>query len=643
MTKNPNLAQPAPLLNRDPGTASQRRSPTGMDGILRCIVLAFVAPCALIACSSHGLRTNLASVPPNQPGRPAQEWALRGQAMAATADPRATDAALEILAAGGSATDATIAAMAVLGLVEPQSAGLGGGGFWLGYDRKSGKMTFLDGRETAPAGATPDMFQENGKELSFFQAVASGRAIGTPGLVALWKTAHDRDGRLPWARNFEPAIRLAEQGFALTSRTANWLTRLAPRVPLVDNPDIRAVFFDAAGKPFPEGTIRTNPAYAATLRKIASEGPKGFYEGEIAQAIVTAAQAGPRAGTLALSDLKNYQVRERPVLCRPFRVYRVCTNSAPGSGTTVLEILGLYQESDQRDRAGGIEPDGSVDVWSRFIETSRAAYADRDFFFGDPFFVPVPQDELLDPAYLARRADVVQIRTPAAQIVAGDPHMILGRGVPRDQWGGGAPDPSTGTTHLSIVDGEGNAVSLTATIEGPFGSFRFTNGFFLNNQMTDFARTPVLDGKPVANAVQAGKTPRSSMSPAMVFSGAGQSDLYFVIGSPGGNSIVDYVAKTLIGVLELNLTTQDAINLPNIVARGDVARIEAPRADPVLLAGLKIAGRQIQEVQGEESGLHGIRVLPDGLEGGADPRRVGTAKSLKALPKPKLAHSAHSR
>lgn len=560
---------------------------------------------------------------------PAQAaFPLQGKAMAASADPRATDAALAMLAKGGSATDATIAAMAVLGLVEPQSAGLGGGGFWLAYDRKSTKVTFLDGRETAPRGATPDMLLENGKEQGFFETLASGHVVGTPGLVALFAEAHRRSGKLPWADLFAPAIELADGGFALTSRTSMLAARLAPRSPLDENPATRAYLFDETGKVKPAGTIIRNPAYAATLRAIAKDGAKAFYTGPLAREIAAAASAGPRGGTLSVQDLAEYKVTERTPACGPFRHYWICSTPAPGSGQTVLEILGLYA------RALPVpEPASSAKAWSTFIEASRAGYADRDHFVADPRFVPVPEAELIDTRYLDARAKIVDPARPPATLSAGDHYALLGHGVKRDQWGADSPDQSSGTTHLTVVDTDGNSVSLTATIEAPFGSSRWAGGFFLNNEMTDFAHVPTKNGKPVANAVAALKTPRSSMSPTMVFESPARAKLVMTAGSAGGNSIVAYVAKTLVGVLDMQLSAEEAVGLPNIVARGNQPRIEASRADRTLIEALKVPGRDLREVQGEESGLHIIVVRDDHYEGAADPRRLGTARGIAVAPR----------
>lgn len=560
--------------------------------------------------------------------RAPESFALQGKAMAASADPRATDAALAMLAKGGSATDATIAAMAVLGLVEPQSAGLGGGGFWLAYDRKTAKVTFLDGRETAPRGARPDMLLENGKELDFFETISSGHVVGTPGLVALFAEAHRRSGKLPWAELFAPAIRLAEEGFALTSRTSDLAGRLAPRTMLYENPPTRAYLFDETGKVKPAGTMVRNPDYAATLRAIARDGPKAFYEGALAREIAAAAQAGPRGGSLAIGDLAAYKVTERAPACGPFRKYWVCSSPAPGSGQTVVQILGLYE------RAVPVpEPAASAKAWSAFIEASRAGYADRDHFVADPSFVPVPEVELIDADYLDARAKIVAPAAPPARIQAGDHHAVLGHGVKLDQWGADSPDQSSGTTHLTVIDANGDSVALTATIEAPFGSYRWAGGFFLNNEMTDFARIPTKNGKPVANAAEALKTPRSSMSPSMVFTSPARTELVMSAGSPGGNSIVAYVAKTLIGVLDMELSAQAAVALPNIVARGDQPRIEASRAERSLIDALKVPGRDLREVQGEESGLHVIVARGDHYEGAADPRRLGTAREITVAPK----------
>ena len=538
--------------------------------------------------------------------------APRGEAMAAAANPHAVEAALEMLRAGGSAVDAAIAAELVLGLVEPQSSGIGGGGFLLFYDARSERISGYDGREWAPAGATPDMFMSNGRPMARLDAIASGRSIGTPLLVPMLKLAHDDHGRLDWAQLFEPAIRLAENGFEVSPRMARLLASAAERGRMRADFATRAYFFDREGNPWQAGHLLRNPQYAATLRAIAEQGPRAMTEGPIAESIVSAAQRGPRAGTLTLADLRNAQPRRFEPVCGAYRVYRVCTTAPPASGSAVLEILGVYQRLRP-------EPDGpgNADDWAAFMWASRLAYADRDHYVADDAFAPVPTRELIAPDYLDQRAALADLSRAPGRVSAGmpaGPELF-------DRWGRDDSDDA-GTTHLAIVDQWGNAVSLTATVESAFGSQRMASGFLLNNQLTDFSFSPTLNGRPVANAVAPSKRPRSSMTPTIVTDRNGE--LVLVIGSPGGSSIIGYVARTTIGVLDWELTPQQAIDLSNATARSSPVNIEAERAPTGVLEALRARGWEFRDVSGlEESGLHAIQVTEQGLVGGADPRREG--------------------
>ena len=542
----------------------------------------------------------------------------RSEAMVAAADPRAVEAGLQMLREGGTATDAAIAAMAVLGLVEPQSAGLGGGGVMLTYDGASEAIDAYDGRERAPAGATPAMFlQTDGTPLPFELAQASGLSIGTPSLIVMLKLAHERHGRLPWARLFEPAIKLAEDGFQVSPRLAQLLADRTEHGLLKDDPAARAYFFDTEGHGWPVGHLLKNPDYAATLRAIQTD-PRALLHGPIAENIVRAAQTGPRPGTLALSDLESYQPRQLDAVCGAFRVYRVCGMPSPSSGgTAVLAILGLYERARP-------DPDGAdnVEDWAAFLWASRLAYADRDFYFADSEFVPVPQRELIAPRYLDQRAALIDLAHAPQSTPPGEP---AGRAL-RARWGRDATGDIPGTTHLSIVDGEGNAIALTATIESGFGAQRMVGGFLLNNQLTDFSFQPSVNGLPVANAVAPFKRPRSSMAPTIVLDRDGE--LAMVAGSPGGSGIIAYVARSLIGVLDWGQTPQQAADTGNVVARSRPARAETSRLNPAVFAALRARGWEIRDIAQEESGLHLIRVTPDGLQGGADPRREGAAVGL---------------
>ena len=544
------------------------------------------------------------------------------EAMVAAVDPRAVEAGAAMLAKGGSATDAAIAAALVLGLIEPQSAGIGGGAFLVGYEADTRRVRVFDGREWAPAGATPDMFlQPDGKPMPFGQAVQSGRSIGTPSAIAMYKLAHNKAGKLPWATLFEPAIALADQGFAVTPRLAMMVKFAQDRGGLTD-PTARA-YLMPDGKPLEAGQIVRNAAYAETLRAIAKRGPSAMTKGPIAEGIVAAAQAEPRAGTLTLKDLQAYRPREVTPVCGAYRAFRVCGAPPPSSGgVAVLQILDTFARVRPT-------PEGpkSVDDWSAFLWASRLAYADRDHYLADDTVVPVPTYGLIAPEYLQDRAKMIDLaRAPQGAVQPGDPAKIIGGESLLDRWGLASPPMGAGTTHISVVDGAGNAVALTATVESIFGSQRFTNGFFLNNQLTDFSLVPSRNGKPVANAVAPGKRPRSSMSPTVVLRPDGTLEM--VVGSPGGSAIIGYVAKTIIGALDWNLTVQDSIALANLTGSGPVVRTEMQRLDPDVAAALTARGWTLQPTTLENSGIHAIRVTPNGLQGGADPRREGAVKSV---------------
>lgn len=538
-------------------------------------------------------------------------------ALAAVANPYATDAAVQMLEQGGHAVDAAIAAHAVLGLVEPQSSGIGGGGFMLVYERAADTLVFHDGREVAPAGATPDMFMREGEAMGFIEAWQSGIAVGVPGAIALYRQAHEEHGRLPWAALFAPAIELAREGFVVSPRLANMLERLQSLGELAKNP-VTAAYFFPEGEPLAAGDLRRNPDYADTLEAIAQRGTEAFYRGPLAEAIAAAAQAEPNPGTLTVEDIAGYEPRRRQAVCGPFRELRVCTASPPSSGAAQIMLAGIYAEL-------AADAQTQEDRLYAFVDAQRLAYADRDRYFADPDSVDIPLEKLLDPRYLrARAADVF---APDAVPMPGDPAAVLGGEPELARFGPDTTAEIASTTHLSIVDGEGNAVALTASVEAPFGSARMVGGFLLNNQMTDFARE-ITPGQPLpANAVAPGYRPRSSMSPTMVFDA--QGDLRLVTGSPGGNSIPAYVAKTLIGILDWGMSPAEAVAWPNIVARGEQVRVEiAEPQGAALAAQLSERGYKVQEREGENSGLHVILVAEDGLVGAADPRREGTVRAV---------------
>ncbi|MEO0884043.1 MAG: gamma-glutamyltransferase [Pseudomonadota bacterium] len=560
-----------------------------------------------------------AAEPPAQASELPAAWTKGG--MVAAADPRAVEAGIEVLRAGGHAVDAAIAVHSVLGLVEPQSSGLGGGAFMVVYEKETGELTVFDGRETAPAGVGPDLFLKDGEVMGFLDAWQSGRAAGVPGQVALYKAAHDAFGHADWASLFAEGTRLAEDGFVVSPRLASLLAneRLRGAIRLDDNSETAAYFYPD-GEPLADGALRDNPEYAATLRAIAENGPEAFYTGPIAEAIVAAAGAAPDGGAMTLEDLESYQVKRRPALCGAFRSYRVCSAPPPSSGGVAENmIMGLY---DRLLPEGDVPQDEQIVT---FVEAQRLAYADRDHYVADADFVAVPSEDLINPLYLDVRAG--QGGAPDATPQPGDPGEVLGRGAIIDRWGRDTTEDAPGTTHISVVDQQGNAVSMTATVEAAFGSSRWAAGFLLNNELTDFAKAPELNGKEVANAPAAGKRPRSSMSPTIVFDEAG--DLFMVTGSPGGNSIIAYVAKTLVGVLDWGMTAQQASDFPNIIARGQAVNVEVDRGEGQAIADmLKARGYEVRERRGENSGLHVVVVREDGLEGGADPRREGIALAV---------------
>ena len=531
----------------------------------------------------------------------------------AAANPVAVEAGMAILRRGGSAVDAAVAVQAVLGLVEPQSSGLGGGAFMMLYDATAQEVTAYDGRETAPASATPELFYEDSKPLPFIDAVLSGRSTGAPGAVAMLAMAQKEHGLLPWSGLFSDAERLARDGFVVSPRLAGMIASQAPQA---RTRWANAYFNKPDGTRYVAGDVLKNPAYAQTVSTLANEGVDGFYRGSIARDIASTVALGPRPGGLTAEDIASYQPIERGALCRPFRIYVVCVPPPPSSGVAVLQLLEMAEQTP--DLEGGPQ---SLKAWTAFAQLQRLMYADRDRYIGDPAFVRVPVQGLLDEGYAARRATLADGLVAPAE--AGTPPGGVFHG----------PDATAepaGTSHFVIVDAQGNAVSMTTTVESVFGSGRMVGGFFLNNQLTDFSFTPnETDGAPAANAVAAEKRPRSSMSPIIVLDQQGR--LIGAMGSPGGSSILAYNTKAMIGALVWGLSMQEAINLPNLVARGTTVGADTEMFSPELRAGLASAGIELQPNATENSGLQGglWRKGPNGWawDGGADPRREGVART----------------
>lgn len=531
--------------------------------------------------------------------------------MVAAANPDAVEAGLAVLRQGGDAVDAAIAVQTTLSLVEPQSSGIGGGGFMLRYDAESGEVMVFDGRETAPAGVSEDLFiGEDGEPLDFIEAWRSGLSTGAPGVIAMLAMAHEQHGDLDWAANFEPAITLARDGFEVAPRLSESAARMAEFSDIEERGAAAGYLFDETGAAWPVGHVLKNEAYAASLEAIASDW-RSFYEGPIAEEIVAAVAEEPRAGFLTLEDLAGYEPSRHGAVCGAYRGYEVCSAPPPSSGGVAINaILGILERFTMADHG----PE-TADGWALFIEASRLAYADRDRYVGDPAFADVPVQGLIDPVYLSERAGQIEMTDAMDTVEAGTPPGAAPQ--PED-----ATEDAPGTTHFVIVDADGDVVSMTSSVESPFGSGRMAGGFFLNNQLTDFAfEARGDDGALRPNAVAPGKRPRSSMSPTIVLDPDGA--FHLATGSPGGNSIIAYTAKSLVAMLDWGLDPQSAVALPNVVARGDVVRIEEG-FDPELLEALRERGFQIEGGRGENSGLHVIRVTDDGdLEGGADPRRDG--------------------
>ncbi len=595
---------------------------------MRTRPVAVVIALALLAGPADQLLAQTPGQPEFPSGWTPKDTQYANRDMVAAANPLAVDAGVAILSQGGSAVDAAIAVQMMLTLAEPQSSGIGGGAFLMHYDGAARELIGYDGRETAPAAATPDQFMKLGKPLDFISAVTGGLSVGTPGVLKMMAMAHARHGKLPWAALFQPTIDLAEKGFSISPRLHTTLGFLAKR--MCNEKAIAALYLKPDCTPKDEGSLLKNPDLAATLRTIAKEGAAAFYAGPIAEAIVNAVRTHPtNPGRLSLQDLATYTPKVRTPICGPYRGLRICGMPPESSGTlAVLQILGILEHFDVAQYAPN-----SVDAVHLISEAYRLAYADRQKFVGDPEFLSVPVAGMLDAGYLKQRSALIAMDRTMGVPVAGAPAGAEPRGLD--------DSPSLpSTSHVSIVDKDGNMVAMTTTIESGFGSLQLVKGFVLNNQLTDFSLTPNdADGRPVANRVEAGKRPRSSMAPTFVFGASDEVEA--VVGSPGGSNIIQYVTKTLIGLIDWKLDIQRAIDLPNFGAQTS-ATTELEKG--TVLSGLQqaLAARgHTVSMADINSGLQGI--VFNGLRGaspapfarspgrgrwagGADPRREGTAK-----------------
>jgi gamma-glutamyltranspeptidase / glutathione hydrolase len=591
---------------------------------MRRPVLTWLAAASLLAaCASPPSPSSFTYTVPQQPeaasGLTAKPgWATTKFAVAA-ANPLATDAGYQVLKAGGSAVDAAIAVQMVLTLVEPQSSGIGGGAFLLHYNGRA--VEAFDGRETAPAQADERLFLgADGKPLAFYDAVVGGRSVGVPGTVRVLEMAHRQYGRLPWAALFQPAIRLAEDGFKVSPRL-NTLAKADAH--LQKDPVAKAYFFQPNGEPVAVGSTLRNPELGRVLRRIAGEGSRALHEGEIAQAIVDKVQKHPgNPGKLSLADLAAYQPKKREAICHDYRArakdYRICGFPPPSSGAIAVgQILGILASTNAEalPLADGMP---SADWLHLYTEAARLAFADRGQYLGDPDFVQPPAGgwtSLLDPAYLRARA----------QLIGPQSMKTAQPGTPGRATSRYAPSPEQveyGTSHISIVDAYGNAIAMTTTIEDQFGARQMVRGFMLNNELSDFSFAPAdAQGRPIANRVQPGKRPRSSMAPTLVFDKA-TGELVMSGGSPGGALIIHYTAKTLYGALNWGLNAQQAIDLPNFGSNNGPTLLEQKRFAAPVVQALQARGHEVRE-QDMTSGLQAIQRTATGWFGGADPRREG--------------------
>jgi gamma-glutamyltranspeptidase/glutathione hydrolase len=566
----------------------------------------------LFACGgAHAEQT--VSAPEGASGFQVKPTVAARRFVAVTANPHATQAAYSVLREGGSAVDAAVASQMVLNLVEPQSSGIGGGGFLIHYDARRRRLRAYDGRETAPAQASPAMLLgPEGRPLGHMEAVVGGRSVGVPGLLRMLELAHWRHGRLPWQRLFDPAIGLAERGFEVSPRLHK---ALAEEKHLLQ-PQARSYFYDEDGAPWPVGHRLRNPAFAEVLRRVAIDGAEAFYRGDIAKEMVAAVRShAANPGTLAEEDLEGYRAKERVPLCASYRSHRMCGMPPPGSGTsTVLAMLGMLERFNLRE----VRPNSAFAA-HLLSEAGRLAYADRDRYLADPDFVAVPVDRLLAPRYLEARSRLMRVDASMGRAEPGAPSLEASPArVAEDDC---VELPAT--SHLSIVDRDGNAVSMTSSIEAGFGSRLMARGFLLNNQLTDFAFSPFEDGRPKANRVEPGKRPRSSMAPMMVFDRSGR--LRIVIGSPGGAQIINYVAKTLVALIDWGMPPDVALGSPHAGSRNGPTELEKDTLAEEWTGTLRSLGHDVRVTE-MNSGLNLIVRGTQGWLSAADPRREGSAR-----------------
>jgi gamma-glutamyltranspeptidase/glutathione hydrolase len=573
----------------------------GSAGALACLVL--------IAAAT---RAQAQPAPEPATGYAPRESVSARRYLLAAAHPLAVDAGYAVLERGGSAIDAAVAVQMVLNVVEPQSSGIGGGAFILHFSAADARLSAYDGRETAPAAARADRFiGPDGQPQKFLDAVVGGKSVGTPGVLRALELAHAQHGKLPWAELFEPAIHLASAGFPLSPRLHRLLEWV--RLPARDEAMRRLYYLDDDA-PRPVGTLLRNPALADTLRLVAAQGPKAFYEGAIARDIADKVRGSPNPGDLSERDLAQYRAQQREPLCAPYRQWKVCGMPPPSSGgVAVLQVLGMLERL-----APESVPSDPVRAAHLVSEAERLAYADRDRYLADPDFVAVPVAGLLAPGYVAARAALVRTDRSLGRALPGAPP-----GPPRAALSDDASPELPSTTHMAIVDAEGNAVAMNSSIEFAFGSQQMVRGFLLNNQLTDFSFVAQDEGKAVANRVEPGKRPRSAMAPTMVFDREGR--LVLALGSAGGSAIINHVVKVLVAVLDWNLDLQRAIALPNFGSRNGPTELELGTAAAGWAEALKALGHEVRLID-MTSGVHGIQRTREGWRGGTDPRREGTAK-----------------